>query len=67
MTRYGCITLLILRLCAKSSPEGLQAQPESVRLIEEHRSASRHLIQQDGDEETCTHGSLVDIYISVLI
>ena len=67
MTRYGCITLFIPRPRAKSSPEGLQARPESVRLIEDRPSASRHLIQQDGDGETCTHGSLVDIYISVLI
>jgi hypothetical protein len=67
MTRYGCITLLILRLRTKSSVERLQAWPESVRLIKDRHFASRHLIEQDSDGETGTCGSLVDIYMSVLI
>jgi hypothetical protein len=36
-------------------------------LIEDCHFASRHLIQQNGDGETGTRGSLVDIYMSVLI
>src|SRR5437867_232540 len=60
MTRYGCITFFLLRPRTKSSPQRLQARPESVRLIEDRHFASRHLIQHDGDGETCTRGSLVD-------
>src|SRR5437879_13683954 len=67
MTRFGCITLFLLRPRTKSSPQSLQARPKSIRLIKDRHSASRHLLQQDGDGETCTRGSLVDIYIPVLI
>ena len=67
MTRYGYIPLFILRPHAKSSPEALQARPKSIRLIEDRHFARCHLVQQDGNGETCPRRRLVDIYMSVLI
>ena len=67
MTRYDSIPLFILRPHAKSSHEALRARPKSLRLIEDRHFACCHLVQQDGNEETCPRRRLVHVYMPVLI
>ncbi len=52
---------------AKAPLRALQARPKSLRLIEDRHFARCHLVQQDGNEETCPRRRLVHVYMPVLI